>query len=101
MSARMSALAASRICSGAMKSGVPSAWPSEVKAPVDLLLAGRLGQAEVEHLDGRLVPFASEHQVAGLDVAVDQPFLVGVLEPERRLVDEVAGVRHRQRSPGL
>ena len=101
MSARMSALWASRICSGAMKSGVPRAWPSRGQAAVDLLLAGRLGQAEVEHLDRRLVPLAGEHQVARLDVAVDEPFLVGVLEPQGRLVDEVAGVGHRQRPLGL
>ena len=75
--------------------------PFRGQAAVDLLLAGRLGQAEVEHLDRRLVPLAGEHQVARLDVAVDEPFLVGVLEPEGRLVDEVAGVSHRQRPLGL
>ena len=89
MSARMSALLASRICSGAMKSGVPRIWPSAVRPRVDLLLAGRLGQAEVEYLDRRLVPLPREHQVARLDVAVDEPFLMGVLEPEGRLIDEV------------
>jgi len=33
MSARMSALRASTLCSGAMKSGVPSIWPSYVSVP--------------------------------------------------------------------
>ena len=99
MSARMSALLASRICSGAMKSGVPRTCPSEVKAEVDLLLAGRPGQAEVENLDRCLVPVSREHQVARLDVAVDEPFLVGVLEPEGRLVDELAGVRRPAAGP--
>ena len=32
---------------------------------------------------------------------MDQPLLVGVLEAQRRLVDEVAGVGHRQRPLGL
>jgi hypothetical protein len=38
------------------------------QAAVDASLTGHLGQAEVEHLDHRLVPIASEHQVARLDV---------------------------------
>ena len=82
-----------------MKSGVPRAWPSWRQAAVDLLLAGRLGEAEVEDLDRRLVPLAGEHQVGRLDVAVDQPLLVGVLEPEGRLVDEVAGVGRPAAAP--
>ena len=68
------------------------------QAAVDGSLAGHLGQAEVEHLDHRLVPIASQHQVARLDVAVDHAVLVGVLEAECRLVHEIAGVGHRQRA---
>ena len=68
------------------------------QAAVDRLLAGHLGQAEVEHLDDRPVALAGEHQVARLDVAVDHAVLVGVLQAQRRLVDEVAGVGHRQRA---
>ena len=60
-----------------------------------------LGQAEVEHLDHRPVPLAGEHQVARLDVAVDHAVLVGVLQAQRRLVDEVAGMGHRQRPARL
>ena len=47
------------------------------------------------------LPLAGEHQVAGLDVAVDHAVLVGVLQAQGRLVDEVAGVGHRQRPAGL
>ncbi len=36
-----------------------------------------------------------------LDVAVDHAALVGVLQPQRRLVDEVGGVGHRERPLGL
>ena len=75
--------------------------PFRGQTAVDLLLAGHLGQAEVENLDRRLVSLAGEHQVARLDVAVDEPFLMGVLEPERRLMDEIAGVGYRQRPLGL
>ena len=32
---------------------------------------------------------------------MDHPLVVGVLQPQRRLVDEVAGVAHRHRPPGL
>ena len=42
-----------------------------------------------------------QHQVVRLDVAVDHPLLVGVLQAQRRLVDELAGVGHRQRAPRL
>ena len=101
MSARMSARRASRICSGAMKSGVPSIWPSWVSAPSIGALALDLGQAEVEHLDHVAVALAGEHEVAGLDVAVDHPVLVGVLQAQRRLVHVIAGVRHGQRPAGL
>ena len=71
------------------------------QAAVERALARRLGQTEVQHLDDRLVPLAGEHQVARLDVAVDHPLLVGVLEPERGLVDEVAGMGDRHRPLGL
>ena len=48
-----------------------------------------------------LFPSRARIKLARLDVAVDHPALVGVLQAERRLVHEVAGVRHRQRPVGL
>ncbi len=48
-----------------------------------------------------LLPLAGEHEVARLDVAMDQPLFVGMLEPERRLLDEEARVGDRQLAPGL
>ena len=101
MSARMSARRGVEDLLGGDVVGGAEGLPCRGQAAVDLLLAGHLGQAEVEDLDRRLVPLAGEHQVARLDVAVDEPFLVGVLEPEGRLVDEVAGVGDRQRPLGL
>ena len=47
------------------------------------------------------LPSRGEDQVGRLDVAVDHAPLVGVLQAQRRLVDEVAGVDHRQRAAGL
>ena len=52
------------------------------------------GQAQVEDLH---LPGGRDHQVRRLDVAVDQPVLVGVLQPEGRLPDQLAGVGDRQR----
>ena len=60
-------------------------------------LALDLRQAEVEHLDDRLAPRAGEQQVGRLDVAVDHPVFVRVLEAQGRLVDVLAGVGNRQR----
>ena len=71
------------------------------QAAVGLAFAGHLGQAEVEHLDDALLALESEDQVGRLDVAVDHAPLVGVLQAQRRLVDEVAGVDHRERAAGL
>jgi hypothetical protein len=53
----------------------------------------QLGQAEVEdfHLAHR-----RQHEVVGLDVAVDHAALEGMLEAQGRLADVVTGVRHRQ-----
>ncbi|MGD0044612.1 MAG: hypothetical protein ABSE84_30110 [Isosphaeraceae bacterium] len=45
-----------------------------------------------------LVAIASQHQVARFDVAVDHAVLVGVLEAERCLIHEIAGVSHRERA---
>jgi hypothetical protein len=57
------------------------------------------GQAEVEDLELRLAaisPRRTEHQVRGLDVAVDQPMLVSALESEGRLAHELASIGDSQ-----
>ena len=64
--------------------------------PGDRLLLDQR-QAEVEHLDG---PRAGQEEVRRLEVAVDPPRLVGVLEAQGRLADRLAGVGHGQRPPG-
>ena len=48
------------------------------------LLAGRLGHAEVDHLRHRLAVVQGDQHVGRLEVAVDDPLLVGVLD---RLAD--------------
>src|SRR5262249_37496803 len=65
-----------------------------------VLLVGEAGQAEIADLD---LPLAREHQVARLDVAVDQPLLVRVLQAEGRLGADGARRLHRQRplAPGV
>ena len=70
-----------------------------VKPPSTFSSRVALARPKSSTLTDRLVPLAGEHQVARLDVAVDQPFLMGVLEPERRLVDEVAGVARPAAAP--
>ena len=77
------------------------AWPGRAAQVNRALLDFGLGQAEVEHLDDRPVPFAAEHQVARLDVAVHHPRLMRMLQALRRLVNEDAGVRDGQRPLGL
>jgi hypothetical protein len=48
--------------------------------PVGRDLPAHLGQSEVEHLDHRPVPLGGEHEVAGLDVAVNHAVLVRMLQ---------------------
>ena len=72
---------------------------SRLRAEHPLLTPG-LGQAEVEYLDDRPAPFVGEHEVARLDVAVHQPGLKSVLQAQRRLMDERAGVGDRHRALG-
>jgi hypothetical protein len=61
------------------------------QGPLGQLLLGRLGHAEVDHLRHRLAVVEGDHDVGRLDVAVNDPFLVGVLD---RLAD-----RHEQLQP--
>ena len=61
-----------------------SSWATVSEACV--LVVGEAGQAQVEHLDHAL---RVDQQVGGLDVAVDQAGLVGVLQAVGRLADVV------------
>jgi hypothetical protein len=46
------------------------------------------GDAKIEHLQGAV---AQDHQVLGLDIPVDDPFLVGGLEGGEDLLDQLDG----------
>ena len=50
-----------------------------VKRAVGQLLAGRLGDSEVDHLGDGPVIVERDHHIGRLNVAMDDPFLVGVL----------------------
>ena len=66
-----------------------------------IFVVDQLSEAEIEHLhQRRAVGPGGEHEVAGLDVAVDEVAFVGVLNRERRLANQRAGVRRRQRPEG-
>ena len=52
-------------------------------------LMHRLGQAEVDHLGDRLVVIRRDQDVRGLQVAVDDAFLVSVLKRGADLDEEV------------
>ena len=52
------------------------------------------GQPKVEHADG---PGVIEHEVARLDVAMDDPLGVGGFEPTGRLDQTIDGLRDRHR----
>ena len=75
-----------------MYAGVPRS-PRVREAHVGQLLLGRLGHAEVDHLGRRPAVHLRHQHVAWLEVAVDDPLLVGVLD---RLAD-----RDEQLQPGL
>ena len=75
----------SSACSGLMYSGVPTIWPKlGEQRLLGQLLAGRLGHAEVDHLGDRLAVVQRDQHVRRLEVAVDDPLLMGVLH---RLAD--------------
>ena len=56
------------------------------------------GQPQVEDLD---LAVRRKHQVRRLDVAVDQPALVGRTKADRNLADDLAGVGHGQRADAI
>ena len=91
MSARVSTSRALKLaCSGAMYSGVPATLPKAREQAVlgQLQPAGRLGQAEVDHLGDRLAVVALDQDVRGLEVAVDDPLLVRVLHRRADLAEQ-------------
>jgi hypothetical protein len=61
-------------------------------------LAHHLGDAEVHHLDDAL---AIQHDVAGLDVAMNDAGAVGMAEPQQRLAKHGNGALGRQRSAAM
>ena len=78
---------------GDMYAGVPTIAPVSAKLMVGQLQLGRLGHAEVDDLRRRPAVDLGDQHVARLEVAVDDPLLVGVLH---RLAD-----RDEQLQPGL
>jgi hypothetical protein len=96
----MSTLGALTICSGAIKSGMPRAWPSLVSAPSTFCSRDALARPKSRILIVALSP-ACEHQVSGLNVAVHEPLLTRVRKTKGCLMDEVVRVAHWQRSLGL
>ena len=70
---------------GAHVLDVPMIWPNSVNIVcLGQPLGGRLGHAEVDDLGHRLAVVFGHQHVRGLDVAVDDAFLMGVLD---RLAD--------------
>ena len=68
-------------CSGLMYSSVPTTWPKLVNMrPLGQLLADGLGHAEVDDLGDRAIVVVGHQDVGGLQVAVDDPLLMGVLD---------------------
>ena len=86
------------------------ARPGQLLEPLGML-SGEQGQSQIEDLDaglraltpgpsprGRGEVAAREHQVRRLDVSVNQPVVVGILETKGGLADEFAGVGDADRS---
>ncbi len=80
MSVRVSMSEAEPACSGDMYWGVPRNWPGAVAAvwPVSGTLEG-LGDAEVDDFRGRRAVLEGDEDVGGLEIAMDDAFLMGVL----------------------
>ena len=63
-----------------MYSGVPTTWPNSVNSVLSVSFwRRRLGDAEVDHLGHGLVIVLGDQDVDGLDIAMDDALLVGVL----------------------
>ena len=98
MSARPSMFGWLSACSGAMKSAVPTTAPLSSRSVSLSVAARRPGQPHVEDLDRAALV---AHQVAGLDVAVDEPLLVRVLQSGRGLRDVLGRGRVRDRAVAI
>ena len=90
-------------CSGLMNSGVPKTIPSCVRMtePGTHLPLAHLGEAEVEHL--RVIPLhrrLHEEDVLGLEVAVDDPRLVRLVERAAHRDEDGKRPLHRERPLG-
>ncbi len=99
MSARASTASPSA-CSGDRYSGVPKMTPACVSASPPDCGCGHLRDAEVEDLDDVALPVAlDQHDVLGLEVAMDDAGGVRVLEPAQDLAMDRERPRGRHR-PG-
>src|SRR5579871_1660944 len=67
-------------CSGLMYAGVPMSCELGKQGALGEPLVDGLGDAEVDHLRHRFIVVHGDQHVTGLQVAVDDPFLVGVLQ---------------------
>ena len=68
-------------CSGLMYSGVPTIWPNASEhCLLGQPLVGRLGHAKVDHLGNGPAVVQRDQHVAGLDVPMDDPLLMSMLD---------------------
>ena len=84
-------------CSGAMYKGVPTMVPKAVYSvcSVSAWTLQRLSQTEVDHLGNRPAVVLSDQNVRRLDVAVDDPFLMGMLNRLANLHEQFQPIRNR------
>ena len=86
-------------CSGLMYSGVPTIWAKPVCRVRSVKGSSSLGHAEVDDLgNGDAIVGGDEH-VGRLEIAMDDPLGVGVLDGAANLHEHVEPLPHGQ--PGL
>src|SRR5262249_40030222 len=86
-------------CSGLMYSTVPTTAPrpeAGVQRLLGQLRAGRLDHAEVDDLGHRLAVVQRDQDVGGLDVAVNDALLVGVLDGLEHRHEQLQALPRRQ-----